>query len=1034
MAMIWKFKVFYSHEKELAFLEKMNKKGYRLDKVVGGNLYRFERVEEEHFTISRIVPGKNTRDLIAAAKEKGYSCCLQKTPLGVSILYLDGTRGVSDETFLSGEEDLNVHRLGLRKCYGGGFAYHAVLLGLLLVALAAVQVAAVIKFVLPWAEYGVLPVNSMDVFWEYGCVSVFGMLVTIGFLPPAMTFFRLWRGREKPKNWKGRVLLAQGLCCLLLVPVILVACIPKEVTDDDEPTLEELREQVVLFEDYVHSTEKLGEVYYFYGEYESDLLFEDVKPLLEEKGYRLEDFGSLLEEGDDNLYYWARNDETGATLSLVECTTEEEAKKVYTAAMAGSWAYDYRIEPGYSYTITRMGRMVYGTVYSDDAFSDLMGIYDLPLPEPVPLYKGGTYTYWGFVGFEQAVTTAENMNYTAYGYNELLDEAPIVDCRNYLTPDGRGYLSIVKLTTLEEGFEGELPEDDPVVLYAYQTVAKVLFDLFGHSPESESAKYVMLSEDTFIAGTSYYVDDYIAALETSTVFEAYAPSTEKLGERHYLYAEYESELLFEDIRPKLEELGYSFHDNSHLLEESGDTYYYTAVKDAVVGEKTERAGIFILECETEERAKQVYNRVMARDISHIFAVSPWSSRGVVRMGRMLYGTPFSEQGLTDLLDVYGLPLPAASPLYKGGAYQHEVDVTFEEVVAAAKKAGYTFYDYDESWDNSIYERALDTCHCLVSEDRRGYLLIGKLDCLNPRYLPKLFRIVHDDRGHESMKHVMLSEDTFIAGTSYYVDAFIAELERSTTFEAYAPSAEKIGEQYCLYEEYESDLLLEDVKPFFEERGYDIRDLSKRLDHREDTCYYSVKNEETGVHVVMMECKTEERAKKVFEQIMARDRSHVFLAEPWDSSVVVRVGRTIFGTLYGDQGVQDIFEACNLTLPTPVPLYKGGLYTYGETVTFERALEEAKKEKYELGGRGANFFESTENLPFERVRYIVTPDHKGFLCIGQLARLWAEKLPEKLYVSLDEQGKEAMKYVMLSGGTFIAGTSYYVDAFIAELEE
>ena len=513
MAMIWKFKVFYSHERELAFLEKMNKKGYRLDKVVGGNLYRFERVEEEHFTISRIVPRKRARDLIAAAKEKGYSCCLQKPPLGLSILYLDGTRGVSDETFLSGEEDLNVHRLGLRKCYGGGFAYYAVLLGLLLVALTAVQVAAVIKFILPWAEHGVLSVNSMDVFWEYGCVSVFGMLITIGFLPPMMTFFRLWREREKPKNWKGRVLLAQGLCCLLLVPVILVACIPKEVTDDDEPTLEELREQVVLFEDYVYSTEKLGECYYFYGEYESDLLFEDVKPLLEEKGYRLADLGEALEEDDDNLYYLARNDSTEATVFLVECTTEEEAKKVYTAAMECSWEYGYRISANYNYTVTRMGRMVYGTAFNDAVFPDLMGLYELPLPKPAPLYKGGKYTYWGFVGFEQAVTTAENMNCTAYGYNELLDEAPIVDCRNYLTPDGRGYLSIVKLTTLEEGFEGELPEDDPVVLYAYQTVAKVLFDLFGHGPELETAKYVMLSEDTFIAGTSYYVDAFIAELE-----------------------------------------------------------------------------------------------------------------------------------------------------------------------------------------------------------------------------------------------------------------------------------------------------------------------------------------------------------------------------------------------------------------------------------------------------------------------------------------------------------------------------------------
>ena len=98
------------------------------------------------------------------------------------------------------------------------------------------------------------------------------------------------------------------------------------------------------------------------------------------------------------------------------------------------------------------------------------------------------------------------------------------------------------------------------------------------------------------------------------------------------------------------------------------------------------------------------------------------------------------------------------------------------MTTAAEKAGYSIYDYDESRLNYSYKKALDTCYCLVSEDRRGYLLIGKLDCLNPRYLPKLFRIVHDDRGHESMKHVMLSEDTFIAGTSYYVDAFIAELE------------------------------------------------------------------------------------------------------------------------------------------------------------------------------------------------------------------------------------------------------------------
>ena len=313
---------------------------------------------------------------------------------------------------------------------------------------------------------------------------------------------------KKPALW----ILIGAILVTSFAAVWFLTDPPKE-GEDIESVLEDLREQVVLFEDYTPSTEKLGEAYFFYHEYESDLLFEDVKPLLEEKGYRLADLGEALEEDDDNLYYLARNDSTEATVFLVECTTEEEAKKVYTAAMECSWEYGYRIFANYNYTVTRMGRMVYGTAFNDAVFPDLMGLYELPLPKPAPLYKGGMYTYGGFVGFEQAVTTAENMNYTAYGYNELFDEAPIVDCRNYLTPDGRGYLSIVKLTILEEGFEGELPEDDPVVLYAYQMVAEAAFPLFENPFEQGSMKYVMLSEDTFIAGTSYYVDAFIAELE-----------------------------------------------------------------------------------------------------------------------------------------------------------------------------------------------------------------------------------------------------------------------------------------------------------------------------------------------------------------------------------------------------------------------------------------------------------------------------------------------------------------------------------------
>ena len=509
-----KYRIFLSLEKELAFINKMNQQGYRLAGVFD-SYYRFKKTEEEHFTIARAVPKERVAELSKAAEENGYTCIPHFWDGRGNFLYLDGVRGISNEAFLSDEADLAVHKEKVHQYYRW-------------ISVTMLLVAMFFLGVLFWLQMDnipdVLQIREMQgaesaAFWSaavaHGVRTLLIAVFAVFSVCYTAVLCRLWYRSAKEKGKGKRVLLVQVLLWLLVIPLLLgiYLVMKPEVEDDDEPTLEDLREQVVLFEDYTPSTEKLGEAYFFYHEYESDLLFEDVKPLLEEKGYRLADLGEALEEDDDNLYYLARNDSTEATVFLVECTTEEEAKKVYTAAMECSWEYGYRIFADYNYTVTRMGRMVYGTAFNDAVFPDLMGIYDLPLPEPTPLYKGGKYTYGGFVGFEQAVKTAKNMNYTAYGYNELLDETPIVDCRNFLTPDGRGYLSIVKLTILEEGFEGELPEDDPVVLHAYQIMAEALFPLFENPFEQDSMKYVMLSEDTFIAGTSYYVDAFIAELE-----------------------------------------------------------------------------------------------------------------------------------------------------------------------------------------------------------------------------------------------------------------------------------------------------------------------------------------------------------------------------------------------------------------------------------------------------------------------------------------------------------------------------------------
>ena len=509
-----KYRIFLSLEKELAFINKMNQQGYRLAGVFD-SYYRFKKTEEEHFTIVRAVPKERVAELSKAAEENGYTCIPHFWDGRGNFLYLDGVRGISNEAFLSDEADLAVHKEKVHQYYRW-------------TSVAMLLAAMFFLGVLFWLQMenipDVLQIREMQgaesaAFWSaavaHGVRTLLIAVFAVFSVWYTAVLCRLWYRSAKEKGKGKRVLWIQVLLWLLLIPLLLGVYILEkpEVEDDDEPTLEDLREQVVLFEDYTPSTEKLGECYYFYGEYESDLLFEDAKPLLEEKGYRLENFGNLLEEGDDSIYYMGMNATTKSAIFVLECVTEEQAEKVYTLALEDSWEYMSHIHANYCYTITRMGRMLYGTAYNDDGFSDLMDIYDLPMPELVPLYKGGTYTYWKQVDYEQALTTARQLQYTSFGYNELLDETPIVDCRNYLTPDGRGYLSIVKLTILEEGFEGELPEDDPVVLYAYQMMAEALFPLFDNPFEQDSMKYVMLSEDTFIAGTSYYVDAFIAELE-----------------------------------------------------------------------------------------------------------------------------------------------------------------------------------------------------------------------------------------------------------------------------------------------------------------------------------------------------------------------------------------------------------------------------------------------------------------------------------------------------------------------------------------
>ena len=61
--MIVKSKLLASVDREQAFINEMNQKGYRLVSIWSSNRYRFQETTEEHFTIVRAVPKERVAEL-----------------------------------------------------------------------------------------------------------------------------------------------------------------------------------------------------------------------------------------------------------------------------------------------------------------------------------------------------------------------------------------------------------------------------------------------------------------------------------------------------------------------------------------------------------------------------------------------------------------------------------------------------------------------------------------------------------------------------------------------------------------------------------------------------------------------------------------------------------------------------------------------------------------------------------------------------------------------------------------------------------
>ncbi len=267
-------------------------------------------------------------------------------------------------------------------------------------------------------------------------------------------------------------------------------------------------------------------------------------------------------------------------------------------------------------------------------------------------------------------------------------------------------------------------------------------------------------------------------------FAPYKVSDEKLGTALYLYREYETDVTFETVKTKLEKEKYQvvyFPPSDASLFFEGEEMY-------VCGKEGEGASIYVLQCDTEEKAKNAYRFSMDYPISlteHQFSAEPFFfASAVVRFGKTVYWVTNQDSALLDVLSIYGVSSPNSVPKYKGGQYVYSRHVPYEETIQKATEAGYLIYGREEKMMTDIYSSFAR----LASPDGQGYLFMGQMIELEER-LPdddpikkQVYEVVISVVGDcfnvdPSVKLVLLSGDTFVVGGSHAVDAFLAELEK-----------------------------------------------------------------------------------------------------------------------------------------------------------------------------------------------------------------------------------------------------------------
>jgi hypothetical protein len=219
------------------------------------------------------------------------------------------------------------------------------------------------------------------------------------------------KGRIKKALSYKKPMLWVSIACVLLCAVVAVLFLTDPMGEETSDVLSDGSSEV---SETIPMGTLLGEGYYLYGEYETEMTFAEVSEQLETLGYRVkyvEDVAPELTFEGEYIYGAVKETHEHVCMYILTCDTAELAKDVYTYWM--TFTFD-RVEHAlnnepffFAQSVVRIGNTVYAIMDRGEVPADLFGVCGIPLPAPTPLYSGGVVKADFEMEFDEVITQAQ---------------------------------------------------------------------------------------------------------------------------------------------------------------------------------------------------------------------------------------------------------------------------------------------------------------------------------------------------------------------------------------------------------------------------------------------------------------------------------------------------------------------------------------------------------------------------------------------------------------------------------------------------